>query len=540
MDAKAIMDFMGDGSILVAVGVFVILIGLLIFYFKSVKYFAPYEIVAVLHPLYNTGEIDEDGNHIYDNYKYYKNGGKIFLPFWKNYFVLPRNIITSSIATQKFLTLDKLHIRVDFVIQYSIDVSTKAKLKDAFIIYADLTKNQNQIEQNFEKFFKGIIPEVLGKMKIDELIKDRDVANDKILSKVQEDVSKQNLIIESLKIETIHIENKAFYDKLTQTIAQRQEVELAKAKNETENEKQKFIKDAIARELENEKERFKLETAKKNMELDLKLKEIDINNKLKDEYVQVEEYNKAKILSTQRANKEAELEIEKLNLEISKQVNERKLVEDKSILNYIEEVNGAMQNANGFSAFLIMLKQHPSLIKELFGEGGLTQLAGNITKHLSSIDSITIADMGGGNGSGGASLEKLALLIPTIFSQTISKINKVGVSKTLADYGIDKDTIEKIKDNKELQKSVKEIGQKVGVNEKKLEEFYNQNLKSPKTTNSDIKINLDIKDNNLEAINNIKKELKKKERRDRWASIKSISNKFKIKKNNKKSKRAKK
>ena len=486
------MEFITMG-ITVAGAMSFAVIGGVLFYIKSIKYFQPSEILAISQFRRNTGNIDVNGEPIYSDYTY-QRGGRKFIPFWKEYYVLPTHLMTSSIATQKFLTLDKVHIRADFVVQYQIDVSTPEKIEEAFSIFADLVKykNTNAEESNiskifsshFEKLFKGIIPEVLGKRNIDELIEQRERVSKTVLNRIREDFSENGLAISALKIETIHIENKAYFDKLEQTIAERQEVELAKEQNRTKNEKAKLKKDEIRRELENKAEQFKLDYAEIKFNANIKRKKIKENKLLQDSHKEEEEYNKSLILSQKRAEKDAELVLKKIELQIAELVNKTKIIENERKAKNIKAINEAMKDTNGFASLLIVLEENPSLIKQLFGKGGLSKLANNMTKHLASIDSVTIADMGGSNG--GSSLEKFALLIPTIFSQTISKINKVGISQTMSDMGIDKESINKMKKNKNFKKMAKNMGKKAGLDEDKVDEFYkNEENSSTQKENKD-------------------------------------------------------
>ncbi len=506
------MELMTIGTTLGAMSFTII--GGIIFYIKSVKYFQPSEIVAISQFKTSTEETDENGNQIYTYYSY-QRGGRKFIPFWKEYYVLPTHLMTSSIATQKFLTLDKVHIRADFVVQYQIDVSTDKKIEEAFSIFADLVKYKNNSSEesniskifssHFEKLFKGIIPEVLGKMNIDELIEQREKASKTVLNRIREDFSENGLAISALKIETIHIENKAYFHKLEQTIAERQEVELAKEQNRTKNEKAKLKKDEIRRELENKAEQFKLDSAQIEFNADLKRKKIEENRLLQDSHREEEEYNKSVILAQKRAEKDAELVLKKIELQITEVENKITLLENETKAKKIKAINEAMKDTNGFASLLIMLEENPTLLKQLFGKGGLSKLANNMTKHLSGIDSVTIADMGGSNG--GSSLEKFALLIPTIFSQTISKINKVGISQTMLDMGIDKENINKLKKNKKLKSIVKKIGKKGGLDESKVDDFYetkNDEIKKekPKKSSQDeVKHKSIDKDNIDEYIN---------------------------------------
>ncbi len=471
-----------------------IVIGLVVigltFYFSSMKYFHPSEIVAISTMKRSTGETDIDGNPIYKDF-IYQRGGRLFIPLWRDYYVLPTHLVTSSISTQKFLTKDKLHIRADFVVQYHIDVSSSEKMEEAFTVFADLVKRKgigkdsnisNIFASHFEKLFLGTIPEILGKMKLDEIIEDREIASKKLLRRVSEDFEQNSLCVVALKIETVHIENREFFEKLEKTIATKQQIELdkeinkariereklkvemAKTENDVKNENAKNKQDEIKRKIEEEKENFKLESAQIEFNAQLKRKKIEENKLLQDSHKEEEEYNKSLILSQLRAKKEAELIVQNIDLKITETINAKTRIENETKALNIKGMNEAMKETNGYASLLIMLEHNPTLIKQLFGKNGLSRLANSVTQHLANIESINLTDFGGGSEEGGLNpLERFGYMIPTLISQTISKLNRVGIAQTLTDIGVDKVNIDKLKENEKIIQQAKEMMKKAGI-----------------------------------------------------------------------------
>lgn len=497
---------------LIVIGLTVV-IGL-IFYFSSMKYFHPSEIVAISTMKRSTGETDKDGRPIYKDFSY-QRGGRLFIPLWKDYYVLPTHLETSSISTKKFFTQDKLHIRADFVVQYHIDVSSSEKMEEAFTVFADLVKRKgigkdnnmsNIFASHFEKLFLGTIPEILGKMSLDEIVEEREKASKDLLKRISDDFEENSLVIVALKIETIHIENKEFFNKLEKTIATTQQieldkeenkakiekeklkVELAKTENDVKNETAKNKLDEIKRKIEEEKAKFQLESAQVEFNADLKRKKIEENKLLKDSHKEEEEYNKSLILASDRAKKEAELIVENIDFKIVETINAKVRIEDETKALKIKGMNEAMKDINGYAGLLIMLENNPTLIKQLFGKNGLSRLANSVTQHLANIESINLTDFGGGSGEGGLNpLERFGYMIPTLISQTVSKLNKVGISQTLTDIGVDKMNIDRLTENENMIEQIKEMMKKANIKnvDELFEDFFKENSSKEENNNRD-------------------------------------------------------
>ena len=310
---------------------FIVIFGIVIFgfifYIKSIKFFHPSEIVAVPSFKENTGQLDEDANPVYSYFRYQK-GGRMFIPFYKNYFVLPTHLLTSHISTQKFLTLDQIYIKVDFVIQYHIDVDSAYKIKRAFELFEEFVKDKatykkkskviGEFSSNVEHLFRGVIPEVLGKMRIDDLMENRDRANQAILKFIRKEFKENGLTISGLKIEYIHIKNRAYLKKIKKITDEKQEIELIKEQSEIQNDKSDFYEKKIKIEKNKQAEKFAKASAKIEFGVKVKKKKIEQNLLLMESHKDKEVFNKSEILTKTRAEKEASFELEKVEFEREK------------------------------------------------------------------------------------------------------------------------------------------------------------------------------------------------------------------------------
>jgi hypothetical protein len=258
------------------------------------------------------------------------------------------------------------------------------------------------------------------------------------------------------------------------------QIKLAEKENELDNIKANFKKEQYKREQGEFEEKHKLDLKLVEMDANLRIQKINKNEAFQKVQKKAEDYNRDLILTEERAKKEAELILEEIELKIAKIANERKILENTTNVENIKATNDAMKDVNGYASILIMLEQNPNLIKQLFGKGGLSKFANVITKHIASVESINITDFGGGDGKGGGAFERFAFMIPTLLSQTIAKLNKVGIAQALTDIGVDKESIDNLKKNRKIVEEFSEIGEKVGIkNSKKLvDEFLAEHDKS--------------------------------------------------------------
>ena len=495
------MDFSELGVLLIIGGT--IIIGMIIFFSKSVRYFRPSELIAISKPKEDTGLVNEKGEVIYSYYSY-QQGGRVYIPFWKEYYVLPIYIISTNIKTGKLLMKDKLHISANIAIQYSIDVSTEGKRIQAFSRYGEFARYKNKTTQNdiadiLDEYIKpivlGIVPKIIGQIKLDDIIENRKGASLQLQETIMNKIEDMGLKLELLEIVNIDILNEAYYKKLEKAIARDMElldkdlqIKLAEKDNELDNVKANFKKEQYKREQGESAEKHKLDLKLIEMEADLRIQKINKNEAFQKVQKKAEDYNRDLILTEERAKKDAELILEHIELDIAKISNERQILENKTSAENIKSINDAMKDVNGYASFLIMLERNPKLIKQLFGKGGLSKFANVITKHIASVESINIADLGGdGKGGMGGAFERFAFMIPTLLSQTISKLNKVGIAQALTDIGVDKESINNLKKNRKIVEEFSELGEKVGIKNSKelVDEFLakhdNEEEKEEKT-----------------------------------------------------------
>lgn len=458
----------------------VVAVGGIVFYLKSIKYFTPSEVVVIpIPPVTLEGEFDKDGNPLRTSYRIIRNGGYVFLPFWKKYYVLPVNRIESKISSKNILTKDELRINVDIIIQYKINTETSLGIDKAFKEHSDLIKDtantdrSKKIAHKYESLIQGVIPELVNSSDIKQLRQDRIEANNRLTELVQRAFDRYGLIVDNAKIIDMTIENKEYFESLEERVATVEKIRLLKVKQNMEDEEANYKKRQIRREIEVDAVQYEKDKKKLKTDTDLEVDKIEANTRMVKHQKEIEEYNRNSILVKERAIKDAELILAKLNLSIAEIDNEAENLMIKTETERIRAINEAMSKTNGFASLLIMLERNPDLIKQLFGKSGLSKLASSVTQHLSSIESLNIMDMGGSGdskGNGIGALERFGLMIPTILSQSVAKLNKIGLAQTLTDIGVDKEAIKNIKKNKKLveellsrKDDIVSLLQKVGI-----------------------------------------------------------------------------
>jgi len=463
----------------------VVVVGGVVFYLKSIKYFTPSEVVVIpistVTLLDDEGNprLDDEGNPLRTNYRIIRNGGYVFLPFWKKYYVLPVKRIKSKVSSKNILTKDELRINVDIIVQYKINTETPIGIDKAFKEHSDLIKNENgtnrskKIADEYESLIQGVIFELVTSIEIKELIQGRIEANNKLTQLIQKAFDKYGLIVDSAKIIDITIENQEYFASLEERVATIEKIKLLKVRKDMEDAEADYEKRQIIRQTEVNQVQYDQDKKQLQLDTDLEIDKITVNEKMAKHQVKVEEYNKNSILIKERARKEAELILSKLNLSIAEIDNQAKNLMINTETERIKAINEAMSKTNGFASLLIMLERNPNLIKQLFGKSGLSKLASSVTQHLASIESLNIMDIGGNGGSNGngiGAFERFGLMIPTLLSQSVAKLNKIGLAQTLTDIGVDKEAIKNIKKNKRLveellnrKDDIVSLLQKVGI-----------------------------------------------------------------------------
>jgi len=207
------IEMIGGASIVLSV------VSGIIFYIKSIKYFRPSELIAILkNEKEDTGSQDKQGKEIYSFYNF-EQGGRHFLPFWKEYYVLPTGIITSTIKTGTLLMEDKLKVSVEIVFQYHIDISSDEKKVNAFTLFDELVKVKNKnndidtvsfLKKQYEPIARSKVAVVIGKMNLDKIIEHREEASGQLKSIVQSSFRDSGLIVTTLEIQTIEILSKEY------------------------------------------------------------------------------------------------------------------------------------------------------------------------------------------------------------------------------------------------------------------------------------------------------------------------------------------
>jgi hypothetical protein len=318
-----------------------------------------------------------------------------------------------------------------------------------------------------------VIFELVTSIEIKELIQGRIEANKKLTKLVQNAFDKYGLIVDSAKIIDMTIENQEYFASLEERVATIEKIKLLKVRKDMEDAEADYEKRQIVRQTEVNQVQYDQDKKQLQLDNDLEIDKITANEKMAQHQEKVEEYNRNSILVKERAKKDAELILAGLNLSIAEIDNQAENLMIRTETDRIKAINEAMSKTNGFASLLIMLERNPDLLKQLFGKNGLSKLANSVTQHLANIESVNIMDVGGSEGSKGSgigSFERFGLMIPTLLSQSVAKLNKIGLAQTLTDIGVDKEAIKNIKKNKKLveellnrKDDIVSLLQKVGI-----------------------------------------------------------------------------
>jgi hypothetical protein len=224
---------------------------------------------------------------------------------------------------------------------------------------------------------------------------------------------------------------------------------------------------------------------------------------------QEEEHNIKVFRNSKKAKVLVEKEIEEINAQIERakstllktkeedklDVKEREL----SIATNNKKENIEAQNqANGYTFVENILKENPTIlensIEKVLGKKGMAGVASGFTKHLGSIESIRIADLGG-NGTGGESaIEKYAHIPPNMLAKFTTRLNALGFSDLLSRFKIGQNSFDNLGEKKSAVKDIlfdeknntilfdkdyfEELLEKVGLEPEMLDELLEESKKA--------------------------------------------------------------
>ena len=198
-----------------------IVISSMVFYMRSIKYFRPNELVAISKAKEESVFIDETGETIYKQYSY-QQGGRFFLPFWQEYYVLPVQLISTSIQTGRFLVENKWKVSVTVEVQYSIDVSTEKKRVEAFNNYGTFSRYKNRegklnilnvLNEYIQFTALEVIPTVCEQLPFDAILGNQNKIRVTLQELMRDRIKEKGLRLEILEIVDIDILTQGYYQK---------------------------------------------------------------------------------------------------------------------------------------------------------------------------------------------------------------------------------------------------------------------------------------------------------------------------------------
>lgn len=471
--------------------VFFFLVLFLFWYFSNIKRFRPDQVVSIdSHARHVNGE---DERRLVRS-KIMKGGGSIYVnPLTSRYYVLSTSIISINIDCNNLMTEDEYIVNAKATMTFSIDDSTEESIRNAFKNFGKYSvpgikgfNSEQKISEQIKDIFENGIKDVIGKMTAKDIFSNSNEIADNAQEYIKARLIPLGLIIKSVGIKKPEILDEE-YEKRRKQVKERMRIEEEKKTKEViraikddddEYIRNRDLKIALSEEdykaktkikekeseqevaqmeriIENEREEHRINISKKKKERlaaeegYLAKEEESIQNVLlvkKRAAANVEKIIAEINAETTKINKEAEGSVSfyearlKRDIELMKAFTryENLSAEAKGQAELIEAMNTATSGAILQSFY----RQNPEIvekvIEKILGQDGLTGVASGVSQHLSNIESLRIADIGGGSsGADGNVIDKIVDLPPNVLTKLIAKLNMLGLG----------DLVDKIKDH---------------------------------------------------------------------------------------------
>ena len=239
----------------------------------------------------------------------------IRLPFLQRVDRLSLKMLSVDVKTSKTIpTLDYINIMVDSVatVKIGTEPDLLRKASENF-----LNKNSDYINRMIVSVLEGNLREIIGSMKLVDIMNDRKTFATKVQENAAVDMAKMGLEIVSFNIQNIDDDGLGVIENLgiANTVAIRQNAEISRANAE----KEIAVAQAVAKKQSNDAQvAADTEIATKNNELDIKKSELKVQADIKkaeaDAAYEIQKQEQAKTIETEtvnvqiaRAEREAEL-----------------------------------------------------------------------------------------------------------------------------------------------------------------------------------------------------------------------------------------
>lgn len=395
----------------------------------------------------------------------------IKIPFFERQDKLSLALIPIDVKTESAVpTADFINISVDSAVNVQIGS------EDAFIELAAknfLNKNADYISKIAGEVLEGNIREIVGQLKLREMVSDRKLFAEKVQENASPDLARMGLKIISFNvqnfidgnhvIEDLGVDNVVAIQKsaaISRAISEK-EIEVAKATADKEKNDARVIADKEIAEKQNElaikradlkaesdKKKaeadaaYKIEEQKQRKQIDIASTEADIAKQEKEVELQQklaevrEKTLDAEVRKTAEADKfKRQQEAEAKLIEEQKEAEARKVQADAEMyakkqeaegIKAVGEAEAAAIQARGLAEAEAMEKKADAYSK--YNNAAITQMiveklpdiAAAIAEPIRSIDKVTIID--GGNGTSG--IEQIGASTPAVLAKVIESVKE--------------------------------------------------------------------------------------------------------------------
>ena len=406
--------------------------------------------------------------------KYVIGRSSIRIPFLQRMDKLMLKMISVDVKTEDSVpTNDYINVNIDSAVKVKVS-SDPAKMKIAASNF--LNKNEEYIRSSVVDVLQGNVREIIGQMKLEEIVQDRKKFADKVQENAAPDMAKMGLDIVSFNVQNVTdkadvIENlgidrivsisksaqiskaeslrdiavaKASADKQANDARVEAETAIAEQNNALEIKKQELKKQSdikkaeadAAYEIQEQEQRKTIEIAtadaniaKQEKEAEIKEKEIAVKEKSLDAEVKkqadAEKYARIQKADAEKYEAEQRAEAEKITkLKEAEAIKARSIAEAEGTkAKGIAEAEAI--KAKGLAEAEAMEKKADAMAK--YGKAAMTdmiikvlpQMAEAIAKPLESIDKVSII-----GGAGDSGMSTISDNVPQVLAKTIESVKE--------------------------------------------------------------------------------------------------------------------
>lgn len=406
--------------------------------------------------------------------KYVIGRSSIRIPFLQRMDKLMLKMISVDVKTEESVpTNDYINVNIDSAVKVKVS-SDPAKMKIAASNF--LNKNEDYIRSSVVDVLQGNVREIIGQMKLEEIVQDRKKFADKVQENAAPDMAKMGLDIVSFNVQNVTdngnvIENlgidrvvsisksaqisraeserdiavaKAAAEKQANDARVEAETAIAEQNNALEIKKQELKKQSdikkaeadAAYEIQEQEQRKTIEIAtadaniaKQEKEAEIKEKEIAVKEKSLDAEVKkqadAEKYARIQKADADKYEAEQKAEAEKITkLKEAEAIQARSIAEAEGTkAKGIAEAEAI--KAKGLAEAEAMEKKAEAMAK--YGKAAMTdmiikvlpQMAEAIAKPLESIDKVSII-----GGAGDSGMSTISDNVPQVLAKTIESVKE--------------------------------------------------------------------------------------------------------------------